>query len=177
MEKVFFLAFVVILITSCNSQKADYETITLKEKNLFDSLTLSPDVTKANEIIRLYSEYADKYPDDTNSIKYLFRAAEINSNIGKVNESIILLNRIIKNYPQNNLIPIVLHYKGFLFEERLKDYEKAKLAYSELIRRFPDTELALSARACIDNLGKTDEQIIEEFEKMQSLAKDSNSAN
>lgn len=173
-----FIAFALaVAFIGCTNQKTDFDQITQKEKSLFDTLTLTPDTTKANELIKLYEQYASNYPDDSNSIKYLFRSAEICSNIGKAEESVIIIDKIIKTYPEDKLIPIVMHYKGFLYEERIKDLDKAKKSYEDLIKAFPNSDLAVSAQACIDNLGKTDLEIIKEFEKMQSESTDSNSVN
>ena len=47
----------------------------------------------------------------------------------------------------------------------LNDDAKAKIIYEEVIAKYPNLSYANDAKAAINNLGKTDEELIKEFEK------------
>ena len=47
----------------------------------------------------------------------------------------------------------------------LNDESEARTLYHQIIREYPESPYANDAKACIKNLGKTDEQLIEEFMK------------
>ena len=169
MKKFLGTLLILLVIVSCTDMKVkDLEDINAMEKNLFDSLTLTPNIAKADSLVNAYLAFAKKYPQDSNTVNFLFKAAEIKSNIGNPAESITILEGIINNYGDHKLIPTVMHYEGFLYEERIQDTAKAHEVYQKLIDKYPNSELAESAKACIQNLGKTPEEIIRGFEEQQN---------
>ncbi len=57
---------------------------------------------------------------------------------------------------------------AFTIDDGLNEKGRAKQAYEEVIMRFPDHPFAKDARAMIDNLQYTDEELIERFKKMNA---------
>ena len=58
-----------------------------------------------------------------------------------------------------------MHFlKAFIYDNNLKDIKKARTAYSDFIQKYPKHELTDDAMISMDNLGKTPEQIVKEFE-------------
>ena len=49
-------------------------------------------------------------------------------------------------------------------ETQLNDTSKARVIYEQVIQKYPNTQFAIDSKASIDNLGKTPEQLIKEFE-------------
>jgi hypothetical protein len=49
---------------------------------------------------------------------------------------------------------------GFVYENYLNDVAKAKVAYQELMTKYPDSELAEEAKLAIENAGVNPEEII-----------------
>ena len=47
---------------------------------------------------------------------------------------------------------------GFIYEEDLQEYEKARQAYQKVIDDYPDSELAASARHLLPNVGRDPEE-------------------
>ena len=54
--------------------------------------------------------------------------------------------------------------QGFIYETQLNDTSKARVIYEQVIQKYPNTQFAIDSKASIDNLGKTPEQLIKEFE-------------
>ena len=59
-------------------------------------------------------------------------------------------------------------FKGFIYETYLNDHAKAVSSYTKLIEKYPNHRLASDARASIDNLTMTEEELIEKFKKMNA---------
>ena len=82
-------------------------------------------------------------------------------------QGITLYDRIIKDYPSWKRLPDVYYLKAFTIDSDLDRKGEAKTAYEEVISRYPDHAFAKDARAMIDNLQYTDEELIQRFQQMQ----------
>lgn len=160
------LALISIYFAACSPSKEKYETkINELEKNLFSEKNTSINKINAKELINAYIEFAEKFPADSNSAKYLFNAADISMNILESDKAISIYNKIINDYPSFKKAPECLFLKGFVYENNLHDLEKAKTIYLEFLEKYPDNDFADDAKISIENLGKTPEQLILEFEE------------
>lgn len=173
--KIAFLSILIIL-TSCagpeekkeeQRQTDPTEVITLKEAELFGQNQTRLDNRKALELIRLYEAYANEHPDDSLSPEYLFRAADISMNMRRPKETIKLFDKIIVTYPDHEKTPSVIFLKAFVYEDQLQDLEEAKVYYELYLQKYPDGEFSDDAEVSMQNLGKTPEELIREFEENQ----------
>lgn len=169
---IYFIVFSVILF-SCTSprDKAINEIIEL-EKSVYSDTTGIIDKTKVAELIDHYVSYADKYPEDSKSPEYLYNAANVSMNLMNSQKAITLFNRIMKEYPGYEKNAECLFMTGFIYDNNLQDFDKAKEIYEEFLDKYPDDEFADDAQASIDNLGKSLEEIIEEFEQKNKAISD-----
>jgi outer membrane protein assembly factor BamD (BamD/ComL family) len=162
------LCSLLIILSSCGqSKKSSYEKIKNLEKELMSKVSAPTDTVKAKDLVNAYTDYAKKYPQDSNAVIFLFKAANITMNIGKPKLSIELFDRVIKEYPTFAKIPDCMFLKAFVYDDKLKDYTKAKEGYETFLKKYPTHEFAVSAKACIENLGKSPDQMIREFEAKQ----------
>ncbi len=160
------LALISIYFAACSPSKEKHETKNNElEKNLFSEKNISINKISAEELINAYIEFAEKFPGDSNSAKYLFNAADISMNILESDKAISIYNKIINDYPNFKKAPECLFLKGFVYENNLHDLEKAKTIYLEFLEKYPDNDFADDAKISIENLGKTPEQLILEFEQ------------
>ena len=164
----------VALITLCLAiscqRKTEQETlrdeITSKETELYKDKTEAIDKDKAIEMVRLYAEYADKYTTDTLAPEYLFRAAEISENAGQPNNAVTYLTRIEDNYKDYKNYPLCIFKKAYVYENYLKNQEKAREYYEKFIADYPGHELAEAANSSLMFLGISDEDLIKIIEKI-----------
>ncbi|HNQ13015.1 MAG TPA: tetratricopeptide repeat protein [Bacteroidia bacterium] len=164
--KTIYFSLLVILFASCSNRHAEFtEKIQAMEKELFSSSTSIPDPAKAKEIIQLYIEFANTFPQDTLAPDYLFKAAEVSASIGEANSAIDLLDKVILNYQKSNKNEMALFYKAFIYETQLSDYFNAGKTYDQFISAFPNSDLLDDALAAKENLGKTPEELIRQFEE------------
>lgn len=123
------------------------------------------DNTKANDAIKLYTDFALYFPKDTLSPEYLFKAGEVATASKKYKRALEQYETILSKYPDYKHYKETMYLKAFLLDNFLNDDAAAKLVYEEVISKYPNTNYAKDARSAIDNLGKTDEQLMEEIKK------------
>lgn len=165
---------IISILVSCLSttEKAIEEISEIEKELTLDSTgVIIPE--KADRVTQLYLHFVEKFPNHPNSPLYLFHGADISMNIGKYNMAIDMLNDLIENYPESEKVPTSLHLRGFIYEDKINDLEKAKASYQELIDKFPNHELAENAKGCINNLGISPEELIKMWQKQDSLKADS----
>lgn len=150
--------------------------IDAKEKALYANNSPVPDKTKIKEMIASYEKFVDQFPKDSLAPVFLYKAAnlEMNSDLNK--EAIALLDVIIKDYTGFAKLPETYFLKAFIYDNNMKNINKAREAYTDFLKKFPKSDLADDAMISLDNLGKTPEQIIKEFELKMKQKSDSTDA-
>ena len=109
--------------------------------------------------------YALVFPNNPNSPANLFKAAEVAKSLRTFPKSLTLYDWIIEDYPDYEKTATSLFLKGFIIENNLGDDEKARQVYNEFVKRFPSHELVDDVQFLLENLGKTDEEILEMIEQ------------
>ena len=162
--KILNLIFVGLIFASCSSpQQKMKSAIEEQEKEFFAS---QPGETKlAGVLIDSYIDYVDNYPSDKESPAFLFKAADIAMNMNRPQQAIKLFQRIIAEYPDFDKLPQCLFLQGYVYENNLGNLQKAKEIYQEFLKKYPDDEFADDAKVSLENLGKSPEQLIKEFEE------------
>ena len=141
------------------------ERIRLMEDSVFESSTF--DLRRAQALLDVYKAYANAHQLDSMAPEYLFRAANLSKSMHDGAQSIRLYDRIITDYGNWYRLPDVYYLKAFTIDSELDQRGEAKTAYEEVINRYPDHPFAKDARAMIDNLMYTDEELIERFKQME----------
>ncbi len=161
------------LFQSCTNNNAESngeEVVTIRdindlEEELFGEMTTTPDIEKAKQLLKMYIIYADQNQNDSLAPEFLFKASDISMNISDAKATIALFNRIMRNYPDYKNIPTIMFLKGFVYEDQLNDYANARKYYLEFLEKYPNSDFADDAVVSLNNLGKSPEELIKEFEK------------
>jgi len=61
---------------------------------------------------------------------------------------------IVNKYPDDKYAPQALFMIGFVYAEEVMDLVEARRTFDELLKKYPDSEVAGSARWMIENLNK-----------------------
>ena len=93
------------------------------------------------------------------SVEYLFRAAEIQMGLNKNEECIKSLSFIQKRYPNSKIMPMLLQFKAFVYDDKLQDFDNARACIDELIEKYPESELIPNAKAYRVMIGKNPEEV------------------
>lgn len=187
MRIVFYFSILSsILLFSCSGNNSDGEVITplkdtiadtyeerLADVDKYSGLFFGNDSTPANplhaeKLIAAYNNFIENHSLDKKTMEYTFNAAEVSKAINKPHEAIRYLNIVIERYTTYEKAPAALFYKAMVLDDMLNDDDAAKIYYEEFIEKYPDHPLTESARASIQLLGKSLEEIVADFEKQNS---------
>lgn len=174
----FVLSVLLLFIVSCgneekvNEQKVEstvdpkvelVNKINALEREMHASPQL--DKLKAAIAIQAYSDYEKSYPADSVTPDYLFKAGEIATAIQQYSQAIGFYKTITEKYPNYKLVQESLFLQAALLDNYLSEDAKAKVIYEQVIAKYPKSNYASDAKSAINNLGKTDEELIKEFRK------------
>jgi len=156
-----------VLVDSVARSKSNYL------QYLFDQVTVDPDQIGINKKAALkYVDAAEVYalvrPDENHTADYLYKAAEIARSLRTIPKAMSIYDWIIEDYQDYEDIPTVTFIKGFILEQEYKKPEAAREVYETFLERYPDHQMAESARFLLKNMGKSDEEILQAIEANQS---------
>ena len=165
------IAGMAVMHFSCtqnNSKTPDLsEQIKELETTLYsEDSDFNPD--DAAKLMVLYARYADSLPDDNISAEYLFKAADISMYRSDAMNTLSLLDLFLQRYPTHERAAMSLFLKAFVFDTQLGDTASARQYYEEFISLYPNEEFVEDAKMAIKNLGKSPEELINEFEKLNA---------
>lgn len=163
----------VVFLSSCARPQEKYlREMERMEQLLKADTTTSPDMQKADMLLKLYLEYAEKFADDTLSPSCLFKAGELAFSVGRYEEAMGCFDKV-QRYPRFVKCPDALFLQGFIADGNLRNPERAKKYYSDFLERYPDHPLAHDVRIMITQLTLSPEELIRSF---REAGKDSLSA-
>jgi TolA-binding protein len=167
LAKLFIALLLVSTFFSCQSEKEKLtEKIRNNESRLFNDSTKMLDPRIAGETLLQYQKYSESYPEDTASAGYLFKAADLAHGMRKSRDAIRLYKDFIFKYPQHAKVAASYFLMAFVYDNDLHQTDTAKIYYREFLEKFPNHQLAPSAKASLDQieLGLTDEELVKMFE-------------
>jgi TolA-binding protein len=163
-NKILSLVFMGLVIASCSSPQQKMKSEIQEQEKAFYA-SQPGDANLAEVLISSYVSYVDDYPSDIDAPEFLFKAADIAMNMNKPQQAIKLFQRIIGDYPDFDKLPQCLFLQGYIYENNLGNLQKAKEIYQEFLEKYPNDEFADDAEVSLQNLGKSPEQLIREFEE------------
>jgi outer membrane protein assembly factor BamD (BamD/ComL family) len=173
--KISLVAVLALLIVACNSgaPKEEKKEDNTQELYLKEIKRLEAEIHKSMEIdniiagqaIQAYTNYSSAYPNDSLSPDFLFKAAEIATAIKQYPQAVAFYENITTKYPNYKLIEESYFLQAAVLDNFINDDVKAKVIYEQLITNYPNSMYVNDAKVAIKNLGKSDEELIKEFEK------------
>ncbi len=137
---------------------------------LFDQILVNPDELGVNRAASL--KYVDAVealalvsPNDERVPANLYTAAEVARSMRTFPKAMSLYDWLIDTYPRHDKTPNALFIKGFILEQDYNRPEEAKEIYTRFVTDFPDHDMVESAKFLLKNLGKSDQEILQEIEK------------
>ena len=138
--------------------------MTSLETRLFSPAATGFDKVKADSLLTAYESFMKHFPEDSLTVKITFKAANLSMNMGDGAKAIELFDRFIEKYPDNPKAAVSMFFKGYIYENQLKNLDKAKEIYLQFIEKYPHGDFTNDARIALQNLGKTPEQMVREFD-------------
>lgn len=137
---------------------------------LGEKLFVDPDNTGINRAAALNyvdacEAYALAYPSSPKAAESLFKSAEVAKSLRTFPKSLSLYDWILEKYPSYEKAPTALFLKGFIIENNIGDDKKAREIYDQFLAEYPTNDLADDVEFLIENLGKSDEEILQMIEE------------
>jgi tetratricopeptide (TPR) repeat protein len=174
----FTILCMAVLMLACTPSKEKLQkNIQEAESALFNQKDVSINEKSAEPLIAAYEKFAEAYPKDSAAPEYLFKLADVYRGIKQADKSFAVYDKIIATYPNYEKTPTCLFLKGFLYENEKQNLKKAAAMYQQFLKQYPQHELADDVSFSLNNLGKSPEELIKQFEQMQqdsSLEKSNN---
>jgi len=169
MKNSIFLLSVIISLScfSCTSSRDKMSgIISLMESDIKTAQKANSNSVK--ELISAYLNFASKYAKDSLAPEYLYRAAGLANGFNRGTQSIELYETIIHTYPDYKRLPECYFMEAFAYENVHGNIGKASEYYNKFLEKYPDHSLADDARAALKYLGKSSDEMVKEFEKMNA---------
>jgi hypothetical protein len=170
---LFILGIIYIFVSACSGKKHNavyYESqLDSLNRNVMRGLV---DTNKMNQISKDIDAFVENNKTDSAAPKLLFNLARTQQSHRMFHQAVSTLQDLRKRYPESDYSSKALVMEGYIFANDLKQYEEGKKSYNEYLSRYKDkdTNLTRSIELEIRNLGKTAEQIMEEFEEARRMA-------
>ena len=157
-----FLGVALLAMVACAPGKKEklQNQISQIEASL-SMIDINAEDEDAQELVGLYVQYVDAFPNDSLAPIYLFKAADVSSNLGQYEEAISYLDRMIEDYSEVfDDIALCYFLKGHNYE-LLERFDDAREMYEAYLELFPDHYLAADTRKMLPNLGMSPEELLE----------------
>ncbi len=153
---------VVVNNGNCSSFYRDAKSL---DSTLMKETTVKKDL--AERAINAFNIYASECMNDSLAPIFLLKAGQVAQSIANYKQAEVLLRKCTTAFPNFRNRGAALFLLAQLFDEStmLNNEAEAKTIYEDIIKSYPSTAWARDAKASIANLGKTDEQLIQEFLK------------
>ncbi len=170
MKYLLVAAILSFCVVSCGKTNRGEDLVQMSEQlhEQFGQLSdpesglLKQDV--ATDYLAKVAHIATSFPRDTAIAMHLYRAAEVARAMNQAPLAIDYYQRITKDFPNFSRAAEAYFMLAFTYDENLKDLEQATIAYERFIKQYPAHDFADDAAILLKNLGKSDEEILQELE-------------
>lgn len=177
MKKITLLCIVLFSsFYACNSsgqskienEKTNLEkTIQALHTKILEQKDVTKDTEVAKELVTKSQLFANRFPQDSMTAIYLFRAADISRGLGDYTLAIDLWGKVNREYSKFKRAPDALFLQGFTYDKDLENAEQAKIYYQKFLEQYPEHPLIKDVSLMLQylNVDKTPEELIQEFKE------------
>lgn len=119
------------------------------------------DPASLDQAVTHFKTFLEKFSGDPKAPEALKKLAALAQQQGQMQEAIGYYERVLADYPDSGHGDEAQFMIAFIYEEYVRDVDQARLAYQRVIDRYPDSELAASARHLLPNVGRNPEEWVE----------------
>lgn len=134
---------------------------------LYNSAQVRIDRSAGKQFVDIADAYALLMPTNADAPTYLFDAAKVAGYLGDFSRSIDLYQTVYEQFPDYEKAPQAIFMLGFVYDNDLRDFEKARTYYELYLQKYPEGAFAEQVRFLLENLGKSPEELLKELEAKQ----------
>lgn len=168
MKRIFLFTIITTLfLVSCDNatEKEDKNLLIKNIKQLeiqyFSTENYQPKKADFDSLISLYSNYIETFNDDSLTVTYMIKKANILVIVKNYKEAVTIYNDININHADSKYAPDALFYEAMIYGDNLKNEVMAEKKYKEFIEKYPNNEFRDDAENSIKLLGMSDEEIMQ----------------
>lgn len=172
-SSIFVLSLLFLLSACSGPDKAElHKKVEQAEAKLFDQNdSFKFDEELAQNAVDAYSNYASSFPKDSLTPGIMFKEADLLRAMHKYEDALAIYRKMESDYSSHPKAPHSLFLQGFVYENEVGDLKKAEEKYKAFLDKYPDHDLSDDVQFSLSNLGKSPEEIIEEFNRKQNASK------
>lgn len=142
----------------------------LNEAKRLDNILLKANAVNmldAENAIKAFYEFSSNCKTDTLAPVFLIKAGQVAQSIRKFTQAQSFFTKCIDEFPKFKSRGAAMFLLAQLYDDPaiLNNESEARTLYHQIIREYPQSSYANDAKACIQNLGKSDEELVKEFLK------------
>ena len=172
MKNLLNLAFLTLILFSCgnassNDNESSPDKIAAEITALETEYGADPGaaLSRIEPLLAKYEEYVSlPQADENKKVVYLISAGEMAALIKQYDKAIGYYERVITEFPNSAKAATALFMKAYTLDDKLNRLDDAKAVYEAFIAKYPNDDFADDAQFLLDNLGKSEEEIIKQFE-------------
>ncbi len=117
----------------------------------------------ANAYLNSAELHALLLPEEPNTPELLYRAGEIARAVRSFERAIALYQQLSEQHSSHEYASKALFMQAFTYDDDLNEYGRARALYEQFLERYPEDDFADDAQVLLDNLGKNEQEIIEQL--------------
>lgn len=136
-----------------NPDKLKIDSLESELKSDVEKSPATPNLDLAMHLAQAYQNYAVRYPEDSLSAGYFFKAGQIIENVfNDKSRAAEIYYEVYRKYPKNSVAPYALFMTGNLFHS-IRDTTHAAEMLQFFLAKYPDHELKADAKALLLSFG------------------------
>jgi tetratricopeptide (TPR) repeat protein len=137
-----------------------YNYIVELESNLLDTANnmLVPNKENSIRLLESSNKFAERFPNNSEKRNVIYKGVRAARGLQKYHEAVRLLDKIIKEYPDDDKTVEILFEKAFLQDENLKNTEEARRIYTSIAEKYPEHQFGKDSKARLITIHMTDEE-------------------
>ncbi len=124
------------------------------------------DPATADQAVAHFTAFLERFSQASQAPEALRKLASLSQQQGKMQEAIGYYERVLAEYPDSGHGDEAQFMIAFIYEEYIRDLEEARRAYRRVIENYPDSELAISARHLLPNVGRAPQEWVQFQDKV-----------
>jgi TolA-binding protein len=151
--RIVVLALVCGVLWGCGRQSPE-ETYATAER-------LAAEPAGRVEARAQFDAFLREFPGHELTPQVLKQLAMLDQQDGKIDLAISRYEQLLRRFPDSDQADEAQFMIAFISEEYLLDFDRARQAYQLVIDKYPDSELAASARRLLPNVGRDPEEWVD----------------
>jgi TolA-binding protein len=166
MKRILLLVIFAFLIAGCSKNS---------DQSLMDTAQKSANQKNYQDAIKNYNDLIKEYPDSklipdamvNLASLYMSNSDSTLTEYQSYQKAADLFRQVYDKYPDSNKAPTALFMSGFVLANNLNKYDEATKTYRLFLEKFPNHQLAKSAREELNNMGISPDEILKSKSKQK----------